>query len=74
VDADATRLEGDVQGSLEILRRGVAATDWNDLRLTLAHRLVETGDDTEARTVLQAILRTDPGNSDAAALLKQIGG
>ncbi len=74
VAADATRLQGDVQGSLEILRRGVTATDWNDLRLTLARRLIEARGETEARAVLKEILRIDPGNTDASALLKQIGG
>lgn len=74
VAADGTRQLGDVQGSLEILRRGVDATDSNDLRLTLARRLIEARDETEARAVLQQILRTEPGNAPAADLLKQIGG
>ena len=74
VAADATRLQGDIQGGLEFLRRGVAATNANDLRLTLARRLIEARSETEARAVLQEILRTDPGNAQAAELMKQIGG
>ena len=74
VAADAMRLQGDIQGSLEFLRRGVAATNANDLRLTLARRLIEARSETEARAVLQEILRTEPGNAQATELLKQIGG
>lgn len=74
VAADAMRLQGDTQGSLEVLRRGVTATGSNALRLILARRLVEARDETEARNVLKEILRTEPGNADATALLKQIGG
>ena len=74
VEADAVRLQGDTRGSLEVLRRGVEATNSNDLRLTLARRLIEARSETEARAVLKEILRTDPENADAAALLKQIGG
>ncbi len=74
VAADATRLQGDAQGSLEWLRRGVAATESNDLRLTLARRLIEARGETEARSVLREILRTEPGNAPAAELLRQIGG
>jgi Flp pilus assembly protein TadD len=74
VEADALRLQGDTSASLEVLRRGVEATNSNDLRLTLARRLIEARSETEARAVLKEILRTDPENADAVALLKQIGG
>jgi len=74
VEADALRLQGETSRSLEALRRGVEATNSNDLRLTLARRLIETRSETEARAVLQEILRTDPENADAVALLRQIGG
>ena len=74
VGADAKRLAGDVPASLDYLRRGVDATDSNDLRLTLAKRLVEARRETEAKGVLQDILKRDPTNSDAAALLSELGG
>ena len=74
VAADGKRLLGDVPASLDYLRRGVDASDSNDLRLTLARRLIEARRETEARGVLQDVLRTAPGNTDAAALLRQIGG
>ena len=74
VAADAKRLSGDVPASLDYLRKGVDATDSNDLRLTLARRLIESRRETEAKSVLQDVLKKDPENADAAALLKQIGG
>jgi O-antigen ligase/cytochrome c-type biogenesis protein CcmH/NrfG len=74
VEADALRLQGETSASLEVLRRGIQATNSNDLRLTLARRLIEAHSETEARAVLQAILRTDPENADATELLRQIGG
>jgi O-antigen ligase/cytochrome c-type biogenesis protein CcmH/NrfG len=74
VAADGKRLAGDVPASLDYLRQGVAATDSNDLRLTLARRLIESRRETEAKGVLQDVLKKDPENADAASLLKQIGG
>jgi cytochrome c-type biogenesis protein CcmH/NrfG len=74
VKADAVRLQGEIRGSLEVLRQGVAATDHNELRLILARRLIETRTETEARAVLQEILRTEPENEQALELLRQIGG
>ena len=72
VAADAVRLQGDRRGSLEVLRRGVAATDHNDLRLTLARRLIEIGETDEAADVLLDILRTDPTRADAKQLLDSL--
>jgi O-antigen ligase/cytochrome c-type biogenesis protein CcmH/NrfG len=74
VKADAVRLQGEVRGSLDVLRQGVAATDHNELRLIFARRLIETRTETEARAVLQEILRTEPENEQALELLRQIGG
>jgi len=74
VAADAARRLGDVPRSLEFLRQGLASNDSNDLRLTFARRLIEAGQFSEARTVLQAVLANDPANSAALELLKQIEG
>lgn len=74
VAADAARRQGDVPGSLELLRQGVANTDADDLRVTFARRLVEAGQIAEARTVLQVVVSRDPANSAAAELLRQIEG
>ncbi len=74
VAADAARLGGDTTRSLDLLRAGVAATDSNDLRVTLARRLIDARDVTEARAVLNDVLRSEPANAAAADLLKRIGG
>lgn len=74
LEADAVRLQGDARASLDVLRRGVDATNSDDLRLTLVRRLIEARNETEARGILQDILRRDPSNTQAADLLRQIGG
>lgn len=73
VASDAARLAGDNTRSLDLLRAGVSATGSNELRLTLAQRLIEAHSDLEARAVLNEVLRTDPGNVTAADLLKRLG-
>jgi len=55
------------------LRGGVAALNSNDLRVTLARRLIEASRIAEAREVLREILATDPTNAAALDLQKQIG-
>jgi len=74
VAADAARRLSDVPRSLEFLRRGVANTDANDLRVTFARRLIEAGQFAEARAVLQVVISREPANAAAADLLKQIEG
>jgi cytochrome c-type biogenesis protein CcmH/NrfG len=74
VAADAARRLGDVPRSLELLRQGVASTDANDLRVTFARRLIDAGQFTEARAVLQVVIAREPANTTAADLLKQIEG
>ena len=73
VGADAARLAGNTTRSLDLLREGVAATGSNELRLVLAQRLIDGRSDLEARAVLTEVLRTDPTNATALALMKQIG-
>jgi O-antigen ligase/Flp pilus assembly protein TadD len=74
VAADVARRQGDVPRSLEFLRRGVANTDANDLRLTFARRLIEASQYTDARAVLKDVLTREPANAVAVDLLKQIEG
>jgi len=74
VAADCARRLGDVPQSLELLRQGVANTDANDLRVTFARRLIEASQYTEARAVLNDVLKRDSANAAAADLLKQIEG
>ena len=74
VAADAARRLGDTARSLEFLRQGVANTDANDLRLTFARRLIDASQYTEARAVLNDVLKRDPANAAAVDLLKQIEG
>lgn len=74
VAADAARRLGDVPRSLELLRQGVASTDANDLRVTFARRLIDAGQFTEARAVLQVVIAREPANTTAADLLRQIEG
>ena len=74
VAAEASQKLGDDAKSLDFLRQGVAATDANEIRLILARRLVDLRQDTEARRVLDDVLRTDPTNKEALDLLDLIGG
>jgi O-antigen ligase/Flp pilus assembly protein TadD len=73
VAADAARQLGETTRSLDLLRAGIVATDSNDLRLTLARRLIDARSENEARSVLRDILQREPTNAAAAELLKRIG-
>jgi O-antigen ligase/cytochrome c-type biogenesis protein CcmH/NrfG len=74
VAADAARQNGNVPQSLDFLRQGVANTNSNPLRLTLARRLIEAALYAEARTLIQAVLALEPANVTAVDLLKQVEG
>ena len=65
---------GDADGAIATLREGVAATDWNALRITLARRLLEAGRLAEARLVIREALDRDPANGAALDLQRQAGG
>jgi O-antigen ligase/tetratricopeptide (TPR) repeat protein len=73
VASEAARQLRDTDTAIEFLRRGIAATDANDLRITLARRLIETSRLAEARQVLRDALAKDPTNAAALDLQKQIG-
>ncbi len=73
VASDAARQLGDTDAAIEVLRTGIAATDSNDLRITLAHRLIEASRVPEARQVLREALTKEPANAAALDLQKQIG-
>ena len=73
VASEAARQLRDTDASIDLLRRGVAATDANDLRITLARRLIEATRLPEARQVLRDALVKDPNNASAIELQKQIG-
>ena len=63
---------GDTDAAIAFLRAGVAAVNSNDLRVTLARRLIEAGRLAEARDVLRDVLKTDPANAAALDLQKQV--
>ena len=63
----ATRL------AIDFLRRGVAATDANDLRIALARRFIESSRLPDARQVLRDALAKEPTNAAALDLQKQNG-
>src|SRR5256885_2855535 len=72
VAAEATRRSGDIAGSIAWLRQGVTATEDADLRLNLARALIATSQNSEARTVLEELLRKDPANAAALELIRQL--
>lgn len=72
VAADAARRLKEGARSVDLLRQGVAATGSNELRLTLARRLIEGGSIAEARSVLNDVLKKDATNATALDLLKQV--
>ncbi|HEV8537184.1 MAG TPA: O-antigen ligase family protein [Candidatus Limnocylindria bacterium] len=74
VASEAARQARDTNASLDFLRAGVAATDSNELRLTLARGLIDADRIAEARTVLRDALAKEPSNATAVALMKQIEG
>ena len=71
--SEAARQLRDTDAAIAFLRGGVAALNSNDLRVTLARRLIEASRIAEAREVLREILATDPTNAAALDLQKQIG-
>jgi O-antigen ligase/Flp pilus assembly protein TadD len=73
VESEAMRQLGDTDAAIDSLRKGIAATDANDLRVTLARRLIEANRLPEARQVLRDALAKDPTNAAALDLQKQIG-
>ena len=73
VASEAARQLRDTDTAIEFLRRGIGATDANDLRITLARRLIEASRLAEARQVLRDALAKDATNAAALDLQKQIG-
>lgn len=73
VASEAARLNRDTDAAIDYLRKGIIATDSNDLRVTLARRLIEASRLPEARQVLRDALAKDPTNVAALDLQKQIG-
>ncbi|HKC90988.1 MAG TPA: O-antigen ligase family protein [Candidatus Limnocylindria bacterium] len=73
VGSEAAHQLGDTDGAIDFLRRGIAATDSNELRVALARRLIEATRFPEARQVLREALAKEPANAAALELQKQIG-
>ena len=73
VASEAARLNRDTNAAIDLLRMGIVATDSNDLRVTLARRLIEASRLPEARQVLRDALAKEPTNVAALDLQKQIG-
>jgi tetratricopeptide (TPR) repeat protein len=73
VASEAARQLRDTDAAIEFLRKGIVATASNDLRVTLARRLIEAGRLPEARQVLRDALAKEPTNAAALELQKQIG-
>ena len=73
VASEAARQLRDTDAAVDFLRKGIAATDSNDLRVALARRLIEATRLPEARQVLRNALAKEPTNAAALDLQKQIG-
>src|SRR5438445_578135 len=73
VAAAAARQLRATDSAAAILRKGIAATDSNDLRIALARRLIEATRLPEARQILRDVLTKEPANAAALDLQKQIG-
>ena len=73
VASEAARMLRDTDGAIDFLRKGIAATDSNELRIALARRLIEATRFPEARQVLREALAKEPANAAALDLQKQIG-
>ncbi|TMC47016.1 MAG: hypothetical protein E6J23_01100 [Chloroflexi bacterium] len=73
VGSEAAHQLGDMDGAIDFLRRGIAATDSNELRVALARRLIEATRFPEARQMLREALAKEPANAAALELQKQIG-
>ena len=73
VASEAARQLRDTDAAIDFLRKGITATDSNDLRIALARRLIEATRLVEARQVLRDALAKEPTNAAALDLQKQIG-
>jgi tetratricopeptide (TPR) repeat protein len=73
VASEAARQLRETDTAIDILRKGIVATDSNDLRVTLARRLIDATRLPEARQVLRDALTKEPTNAAALDLQKQIG-
>jgi O-antigen ligase/cytochrome c-type biogenesis protein CcmH/NrfG len=73
VASEAARQLRDTEGAIDFLRRGIVATDSNELRVMLARRLIEANRLPDARQVLRDALAKEPTNAAALDLQKQIG-
>jgi tetratricopeptide (TPR) repeat protein len=73
VASEAARQLRDTDVAIDFLRRGIVATDSNDLRIALARRLIEATRLPEARQVLRDAIAKEPTNAAALDLQKQIG-
>ena len=73
VASEAARQLRNTDAAVDFLRKGIVATDSNDLRIALARRLIEATRLPEARQVLRDALAKEPTNATALDLQKQIG-
>jgi tetratricopeptide (TPR) repeat protein len=73
VASEAARQLRDTEGAIDFLRKGVSATESNDLRIMLARRFMEANRLPEARGVLREALAKEPTNAAALDLQRQIG-
>jgi O-antigen ligase/Flp pilus assembly protein TadD len=71
--SEAARQLRETDTAIDFLRKGITATGSNDLRVTLARRLIEATRLPEARQVLREALAKEPTNAAALDLQKQIG-
>jgi tetratricopeptide (TPR) repeat protein len=73
VASEAARQLRDTDAAIDLLRKGVTATDANELRIALARRLIEANRLADARQVLRDALAKEPANVAALELQRQIG-
>jgi tetratricopeptide (TPR) repeat protein len=73
VASETARALRDNDAAIDFLRKGIAATASNELRVALARRLIEANRLPEARQVLREALAKEPANAAALELQKQIG-
>ena len=71
--SESARQLQDNDAAIAFLRKGIAATDSNDLRIVLARLLIEATRLPDARQVLREALAKEPANAAALDLQKQIG-
>src|SRR5439155_1682556 len=71
--SEAAHQLGDSATAIAFLRQGVAALNSNDLRITLARRLIEANRLPEARQVLSDVRVVEPTNAAALGLETHIG-